>query len=71
MIYLDAGTTYSKIITDETLFEDKYFCFRVTENISIEDFLKKLDSLIQQACEEEAGKDCFKNCPNEGCNHLS
>lgn len=24
MIYLDAGTTYSKIITDENIFEDKY-----------------------------------------------
>jgi len=57
--------------SDKKTDEDRYFCFRVTENISTEDFLKKLDCLIQQACEEEAGEDCFKNCPNEIKNHLS
>lgn len=45
--------------SDKKTDEDRYFCFRVTENISTEDFLKKLDCLIQQACAEEAGEDCF------------
>ena len=51
--------------------EGKYFCFRVTEHTSTEDFLKKLNCLIQQACAEEAGKDCFNDCPNEKRNHMS
>lgn len=57
--------------SDKKTDEDRYFCFRVIENISTEDFLKKLDCLIQQACAEKAGEDCFKNCPNEIKNHLS
>lgn len=51
--------------------EDKYFCFRVTEDMSTEDFLIKLECLIQQACAEEAGRDCFNDCPNEKKNHIS
>lgn len=57
--------------SDKNTDEDKYFCFRVTKNMSTDDFLKKLDCLIQQACAKEAGKDCFKDCPNEKGNHLS
>ena len=57
--------------SDKNTNEDKYFCFRVTEEMGAGDFLKKLDCLIQQACAEKAGKDCFNDCPNEMKNHLS
>ena len=40
MIYLDAGTTYSKIITTEgELFEEKYFIKSVNDFPSLEDFI--------------------------------
>ena len=57
--------------SDKNTDEDNYFCFRVTEEMGTGDFLKKLDCLIRQACAEEAGKDCFNDCPNEMKNHLS
>lgn len=55
---------------DEAPDEDKYFCFRVTEDMSTKDFLKKLECLIQQACAEKAGKDCYNDCSNKEDNNL-
>ena len=58
-------------INDNVTDEDTYFCFKITKEMASGDILAQLDCLIQQACAEEAGKDCFKDCPNEKGNHLS
>lgn len=53
--------------------EDNYYCFKVSNVMETDTslFTKQLDCLIQQACAEEAGKDCFSDCPNKKGNHLS
>lgn len=58
-------------INDNVTDEDTYFCFKITKEMASGDILAQLDCLIQQACAEEAGKDCFKDCPNKKGNHLS